>query len=220
MENWLTGITGMATAFIAGIAIGALLWYWRVSIRARRTLRKGGGASALLWDVHSVLNTMNKLALAAERGRPSDPALIYLLSDYLLHSALIQREDGWADHKSLEGWLQAHARIIADHRGFSSLAAITVRMHKNVWRIQTKSLVRQLMAFLQKVGPVHEIRIEVLATAQDHPLAKVRVEIASEPAECGRDTPAAEASASAWHLEDGLAVLETRTAFEPGPPKP
>lgn len=213
MNTWMMSVTGAVTAFVAGIVVGALLWQWRTSVQTRRAMHKRG-KPFLLWDVHSVLNAMNKLALTAERGRPVEPSLIYLLSDYLLHSALIQREDGWADRHSLENWLMAHVRVIADHRGQTTLPAVTVQMPEDLRRIQTTQILRQLLWFLHKTTSVTRIHVQVQTAAKEASLVKVRVEIDGERTELS--SPSEEASSS-WQVAPGMSSIEMRTPYEAGP---
>lgn len=213
MTNWLISATGVSGAFLAGIVLGALLWHWRTSSQARRFVRQQGKSAPLLWDIHSVLNAMNKLALAAERGRPVEPSLVYLLSDYLLHSALIQREDGWADRNSLENWLLSHVRVLADHRGQTTLPAVTIQMREGVQRIHANPLLRQLLWILQKAPTIHRVQVDLLALKGEDRVAKVRVEVEGDHTELNKLLDG-ENTTSSWRMESGVCTCELRTACE------
>lgn len=213
MTNWLISAAGVSVAFVAGIVLGALLWQWRMGTGSRRAARQQNKSAPLLWDIHSVLNAMNKLALSAERGRPVEPSLVYLLSDYLLHSALIQREDGWADRNALENWLLAHVRVVADHRGQTTLPGVNVQMRESVHRIHANPLLRQLLWILQKVPTVHRIQVDVLAMRSEDHTVKVRVEVDGNAAELGKALDGG--GSNSWKMESGLCACELRTAFEP-----
>jgi|GEM_PF-7029824 len=205
-----------AAAFIVGIVVGASLWQWRVHVRSRRLSRQQKKPAPLLWDFHSVLNAMNKLALASERGRPVEPALVYLLSDYLLHSALIQREDGWADRDLLEHWFLAHVRLLADHRGQAMLPAFTIQMREGVRRIHAHQLLRLLLWILQKATTIHRIQIDVYPPKIEAQTVKVRVEVEGDPTELHKLLEDDRLSAP-WQVETGLCTCELRAAFEASP---
>lgn len=216
MTNGLIGAMGVSIAFTGGLAAGALLWRWRASTRSRGAMRQQNKPAPLLWDIHSVLNAMNKLALAAERGRPVEPSLVYLLSDYLLHSALIQREDGWTDRNALENWLLAHVRVLADHRGQTTLPAVQVQLREGVRRIHANPVLRQLLWILQKAPTISRIQIDVIATKSLDQSAKVRIEVGGDPVELERLLEDASASTS-WRNESGVCSCELRTAYEEDP---
>jgi hypothetical protein len=215
MTNWLIGATGVSTAFVAGIVLGALLWRWRAGTESRRAGRLQNKPAPLLWDIHSVLNAMNKLALAAERARPVEPSLVYMLSDYLLHSALIQREEGWTDRNSLENWLLSHVRVLADHRGQTTLPAATIQMGEGVQRIHANPLLRQLLWILQKAPTINRIQIDVFALKTEDRAAKVRIEVEGDHTELGR-LLGDRSTVNAWRMESGLCTCELRTAYETG----
>ncbi|WP_439590219.1 hypothetical protein [Hydrogenophaga sp.] len=215
MTNWLIGALGVSIAFVAGIVVGALLWRWRAGSESHRTGRQQNRSAPLLWDIHSVLNAMNKLALAAERGRPVEPSLVYLLSDYLLHSALIQREDGWADRNSLENWLLSHVRVLADHRGQITLPAATIQLGEGVQRIHANPLLRQLLWILQKAPTINRIQIDVLALKAEDRAVKVRIEVEGDHAELTRLLED-RSTVTGWRMDSGLCACELRTAYESG----
>ncbi len=214
MTNWLISATGVSIAFLAGIVLGALLWQWRTSSQSRRAARQHNKSAPLLWDIHSVLNAMNKLALAAERGRPVEPSLVYLLSDYLLHSALIQREDGWTDRNALENWLLSHVRVLADHRGQTTLPAVTIQMQEGVQRIHANPVLRQLLWILQKAPTIHRVQIDVLAMKGEDRAVRVRVEVEGDSTELGRLLDGGTPERS-WRMESAFCTCELRTASEP-----
>lgn len=212
MTNWLISATGVSVAFVAGIVLGALLCQWRMSSQMRRITREHNNSSPLLWDIHSVLNAMNKLALSAERGRAVEPSLVYMLSDYLLHSALIQREDGWADRNSLENWLLSHVRVLADHRGQTTLPAVTLRMQEGMQRIYANPVLRQLLWILQKAPTIRRVQVDLLALKGESSLAKVRVEVEGDHTELSKLLH--DGNAATWRMESGLCTCELRTAYE------
>lgn len=219
MTNWWMSVTGPGATFLAGVLLGALLWHWRMSIKLRNETHQHNNPAPLLWDIHSVLNAMNKLALTAERGRPIEPSLVYLLSDYLLHSALIQREEGWADRNALESWLLAHVRVVADHRGQITLPAVKVQMSDGIRRVHANQLLRQLLWFLQKAPSVTRICIHVTgpSKAVSHKV-KARIEMEGDRLEAVdlSKSPADEALTGAWRMESGVSNCELQVAYEVG----
>jgi hypothetical protein len=205
--------TGVATTFVAGLVVGVLLSQWRFLVKARRApLRRSN--YPVPWDIHCVLNAMNKIALTAERSRPVEPALVYLISDYLLHSTLIQRDDGWVDRNSLEGWLLAHVRVLADHRSQSTLPAVTVQMSDDIRRIHAQKLIRQLLLLLQKFMTVSRIHIEILDSKVQDRMVKVRVAIEGDRAGLDKLTEEDRGTLSSWQLDGSVFSCEFRAAFE------
>ncbi|MGE0100455.1 MAG: hypothetical protein AB7S86_19110 [Hydrogenophaga sp.] len=216
MSNWLMSATGATTTFIAGIVIGALLTHWRSMVKGR-SLSTKRSAPPMLWDIHCVLNAMNKMALTAERGRPVEPAMIYLLSDYLLHSALLQREDGWTDRDGLENWLLAHVRVVADHRGQATLPGVTVEFPKSVRRVHAKQLLRQLLWNLQVTQTINRVHIQLLGGARgEDRLVKVRLEVEGDLPDPEKITKNG-SSSSSWQLVGNVSTCELRAAFEAEP---
>ncbi len=214
MTHWYISATVASVALLIGILLGALLWQWRLSGSSARAAGQRNSPAPLLWDIHSILNAMNKLALVAERGRPAEPSLIYLLSDYLLHGALIQREDGWTDRNSLEDWLLSHVRVLADHRGQNTLPAVIVQMREDVQRIHAHPPLRPLLWILQKVPSVSRIQIDVFALKAEKFAAKVRIEVTAERSELARVLDG-DSAANAWRMEAGSCICELRTTYEP-----
>lgn len=212
MIDSMLGAAGAATFFVTGLATGALLCYWRSSVKKRREPTRRG-TYPMPWDIHCVLNAMNKMALTAERARPIEPGLIYLISDYLLHSTLIQREDGWVDRNTLEAWLLAHVRVLADHRGQASLPSVTVNISDNIRRIHGHKLIRQLLWCLHKALNVTRIHIEVRPVPNRERLADVRVVVEGDRAELGKLTQE-ETTPSSWHLLADVFSCEFRAASE------
>jgi hypothetical protein len=211
----MLGATGAATFFVTGLATGALLCYWRSSVKRRREpVRRA--IYPMPWDIHCVLNAMNKMALTAERARPIEPGLIYMLSDYLLHSTLIQREDGWVDRNTLEAWLMAHARVLADHRSQTSLPSVTVNVSDSVRRIHGHKLVRQVMWCLHKALTVRRIHIEVQPVPNRDRVVDVRVLVEGDRDELGKLTQE-EGAPSSWNLRADAFVCEFRSASESQP---
>lgn len=215
MTDWSTSVTGAIIGLIVGMVVGALLWHWRTAATQRGAARQSHPPMPLLWDIHSVLNAMNKLALTAERGRPVEPALVYLLSDYLLHSALIQREEGWTDRHALESWLLAHVRIIAEHRGQNTLPAVIVQMREDIQRIHASQTLRQLLWFLQKASSVNRIHVQVHSPSSTRRVTRVRIEVEGHHMEIDRTSmPVDEAVISSWSEEPHRSICELRARFE------
>lgn len=215
MIDSLMGASGAATLFVAGLATGALLCYWRAAVKKRRGPTRRGNYP-MPWDIHCVLNAMNKMALTAERARPIEPGLIYLLSDYLLHSTLIQREDGWVDRNSLEAWLLAHVRVLADHRSQTSLPSVTINVNDSVRRIHGHKLIRQLMWCLHKAMTVRRIHIDVKPVANRDRVVDVRVSVEGDREELGKLTQE-ETTPSSWHLQADTFTCAFRAASESQP---
>lgn len=198
------------TSLIAGILSGAFYWHKCFCSRtpaAKSTMPPG----MLIWDIHSLLNTMSRFAVAAERGNSIDPALVYNLSDYLLHSSMLQRENGWADAHTLENWLLAHLRIVMEFRPRGGIPAVRVKVGENVRRVQAGESIQQLLWFLQKAHSIESI--EVRMTSQpNEPKATVSIDVYGTLEELRRlpmeDLP------SIWELNPGRCSCELRASVE------
>lgn len=209
----LTTIAGVAIASLfIGVLAGVLLWH--TCAGARRTVQRQAafGPIPLLWDIHSLLNAMNRFAVAAERGGAIDPALIYNLSDYLLHSSLLQREGGWADAQGIENWLIAHLRILSELRSQSTLPTISMKFANGVRRIESTQLIRQLLWFLQRAQTIDLIEVHVESNLIDH-TAGVTISVFGTMDELG--CASIEDLGTTWHLEKGKYACEMRAAYEP-----
>lgn len=216
MTDLLTNTTGTPIAFIAGMVVGALLWHGVTSLRSRRMLLET--TPPMLWDIHSLLNAMNKIALASERGRLVEPSLVYLLSDYLLHGALIQREDGWADRGALENWLLAHVRVVADHRGQTTLPAVGVQLQESVRRVHTHQLLRHVLWLMQKVPTINRIQVAMPTMKNEGRMITLRIEVEGDPAEFDKLLEGGSPSSRFWRMDSGQCICELRVPFEPAPP--
>lgn len=209
----LTMIAGVAlTAFGAGALSGALLWRRYTKKRITAPPRPVASPTPPLWDIHSLLNAMNRFAVAAERGGAIDPALVYNLSDYLLHSSLLQREGGWADNHGLENWLQAHLRILAELKSQADIPRISLKISERIHRIEVHQLIRQLHWFLQRTNTIDSIEIRAIPHMNEH-TAAVTVVIYGRMDEI--DRAPMEDSTSTWRLDDGSCSCELQTGCEP-----
>lgn len=171
----LTMIAGVAlAAFSAGFLSGAWLWRWHMKKETPATRRPVVTPSPLFWDVHSLLNTMSRFAVASERGSPIDPALVYNLSDYLLQSSLLQKESGWADNQTLNNWLQAHLRIVAELKALGNPPRIDLKFSERIHRIEVHQLIRQMHWLVQRSDAVDSIEIRAIPHESD-PVAIVTV---------------------------------------------
>lgn len=205
-------IAGVAMAALcAGVLSGALLWQKYACVKMASTGRTDA-PTPVLWDIHSLLNAMNRFAVAAERGNPIDPALVYNLSDYLLHSSLLQREGGWADYNSLDSWLRAHLRILAELRGQGGIPAIGVKMPEDLRRIQAYQLIPQLLWFLQRARHIDQIEITMHPHETDR-IVTIKV-LVHGPMEDFNAIPTDE-MAHGWHLERSMCSWVLQTSFEP-----
>lgn len=208
----LTMIAGVAlTAFSAGVLSGALLWRRCMKKRATAPHRPLAKPGPLLWDIHSLLNAMNRFAVAAERGSAIDPALVYNLSDYLLHSSLLQRESGWADNHALENWLQAHLRILAELRAQSDIPSIRLKLSARIRRIDVNQLIRQLHWLLQRTRTIDSIEIHATPHMSDH-TATITVTVHGKVDEF--DHAPMEDLTSPWRLDKGECSCELNTNCE------
>lgn len=209
----LTTIAGVAIAsLIMGILAGVLLWRKYTGAQTIEPRKTACGPIPLLWDIHSLLNAMNRFAVAAERRGAIDPALIYNLSDYLLHSSLLQREGGWSDAQGIENWLIAHLRILAELRAQSTLPTISMKFAHGVRRIEATQLIRQLLWFLQRAQTIDLIEIHVESNLIDH-TARVTINVFGTMEEL--DSASIEDIDTTWHLEKGKCACEMRAAYEP-----
>lgn len=207
----LTTIAGISLASLGvGIVSGALLWKKCISVQAsnRRSARP---SVFLIWDLHSLLNVLNRFAVAAERGQTVDAALVYNLSDYLLHSSLLQRESGWSEGRSIENWLLAHLRILTELRTQSILPAINVKISQDIRYLDGSPVFRQLHWFLQRVHTIDLIEIQVEPHSQKH-TAKVHIQIHAAVEELNK-LPSEELT-SAWQFVHGKCSCELRTGCE------
>lgn len=203
-------IVGIAlTALCAGLLSGAVLWHRHMNKQQvpppqpppRITTTPG----PLLWDVHSLLNTMSRFAMAAERGAPLNPAFVYCLSDYLLQSSLLQRQGGWTDAQTLENWLQAHLAILVELRAQSTPPRIRVRFFERIQHIDANTVIRQLHWLLQRAHTIESI--EVHAAQQEASLiAAVTVNVFGTMDHI--DHPPSQHPATAWHLDTGRCTFE------------
>jgi len=204
-------MAGVAIAsLIAGILSGALFWHKCFGSRmsgAKSTMPPG----MLVWDIHSLLNTMSRFAVAAERGNMIDPALVYNLSDYLLHSSMLQRENGWADAHTLENWLLAHLRIVMEFRPQGGIPAVRVKVGESIRRVQAGESIQQLLWFLQKARSIDSIEVRLTSQPNDA-RATVSIDVYGSLEELRRvpmeDLP------SIWELSPGRCSCELRAAVE------
>jgi hypothetical protein len=208
----LTMIAGVAlTALSVGILAGVLLWRRYMGKQIPAPQRTLASPVPLLWDIHSLLNAMNRFAVAAERGSAIDPAVIYNLSDYLLHSSLLQREGGWAEKQTLDNWLQAHLRILAELKAHGNIPRIGLKFSERIRRIEANQLIRQLHWFLQRTHAIDSIDIQATPHVHDH-TATVTVVISGRMDEL--DGVPMEDLKSIWRLDQGKCSCELQTDCE------
>ena len=198
------------TSLIAGILSGALFWnrYFGPRVPAPKASMPPG---MLVWDIHSLLNTMSRFAVAAERGNMIDPALVYNLSDYLLHSSMLQRENGWADAHALENWLLAHLRIVMEFRPQGGIPTVRVKVGENIRRVQAGESIQQLLWLLQKVRSIDSIEVR-LTSQPNEPKAIVSLNIYGSLEELHKVTM--EDLPSTWELSPGKCSCELKASVE------
>lgn len=208
----LTTIAGIAiTALCTGILSGALLWQRYVKARAPAPVT-AGATTPLLWDIHSLLNAMNRFAVAAERGNSIDPALVYNLSDYLLHSSMLQREAGWAEPDSVENWLLAHMRILGELRGQHNMPTVTMKVPASTRRFDATDVVRQMLWFLQRAHTIDLIEIQLRPHLGGH-TSSISIAVYGTMEEL--DSVPIEDLSSVWRLTKGKCTCALKAACEP-----
>lgn len=198
------------TSLIAGVLSGAVFWHRYFGSRmpaAKATMPPG----MLVWDIHSLLNTMSRFAVAAERGSMIDPALVYNLSDYLLHSSMLQRENGWADAHTLENWLLAHLRVVMEFRPQGGIPTVRVKVGEGIRRVQAGESIQQLLWFLQKARSIDSIELRLTSQPNDS-RAIVSIDVYGTLEELHKvpldDLP------PIWELSPGKCSCELRAAVE------
>jgi hypothetical protein len=208
----LTTMAGVALSLLsAGILSGALLWRKRVSRRSL-TQRTALPAHPLLWDIHSLLNTMNRFAIASERGNAIDPALVYNLSNYLLHSSVLQRQGGWSDSERLGDWLQAHLRILGELRGQGDIPEVTVIFGEDIHEIEADQLIRQVQWFFQRTQVMETVEVHARPSARDR-TAIVRVTVVGTMR--AEDYSPSDELTSSWQLGNGTCSCEFKAGSAP-----
>ncbi len=196
----LTIVAGVAlTAFSAGALSGAFFWRRYMEEKMTAPPRPVAASTPLLWDVHSLLNAMNRFAVAVERGGAIDPALVYNLSDYLLYSSLLQRESGWADHHTLDNWLQAYLRILAERKGHSDVPAVSMKLSEQIHRIEVNEVIHQLHWLLHRMSAIASVEIRANPDISNH-TAAVTVVIHGQIE--GLDPAMVADSATVWRLDE------------------
>jgi hypothetical protein len=207
MTTWVMGFAIATSAFIVGVIGGMLLWQLHSSKSRESLPEKEKPATPIFWDIHSVLNTMNRFAVAAERGRSMNPTQIYNLSDYLLHSALLQREGGWSNCESLENWLLSHLRVLGELNGGTDLPALNIHWRDGVRRFHAGDIVRELIWCLQKIRNVKLIDIHLSAGSQTGDLVEIRIQVHGDREELDHMSIGDFASSS-WSLLAGVCTCE------------
>lgn len=208
----LTMIAGVAlAAFGAGLLAGAWLWRRHMNKESPATPQPLVTPCPLLWDVHSLLNTMSRFAVASERGSPVDPALVYNLSDYLLQSSLLQKECGWADNQALNSWLQAHLRIVAELKAVGDPPRIDLKFSERVHRIEVHQLIRPMHWLVQRLDAVDSIEIRAIPHESD-PVAIVNVILQGRVDDLDR-APKDDQTLT-WHKDMGKYSCELHTPCE------
>lgn len=207
MSSMLSVTGGLLMAAAVGALAVALVWCLMQRRSASSPVLAEAAALPITWNVHSVLNSLNKMALAAESGRPVDTAAIYLLADYLRSGALMQQHKGWVDGNTLEEWLVAHVRL-SDTGGGAGMVDVSLQVQSRIRRLQAASLLRELSVFYPKGPLTSSVRIVLTCPVGQPPVgASAKAVVTVALAQPGSPKPG-KAAESAWRFEQGQAVCE------------
>lgn len=146
--------------FVIGVMCSAAFFAIFAHEKQRRTVHKADPQA--FWDVHAVLNAVNRVAIANGTDNQPSPELLYCLGDHLRYAALLQQQNGWLNPQQLDDWLIA---ILGLHQHLcesTKTVTTSIQISPEIGRLQIDPLALAIIGLLRGKPSLEDISIVAL----------------------------------------------------------